>query len=162
MFINNETLPTYFRVKTPNRREHCRITCPTFLPFICLQMTIAWSSLLLKMIIYIFSFSGHPPKTGSVANFLSFDFFVRNSIYDILWIIILEKKGSSHIGQCNYPTFDATIYRLIDIFFWMTTFLQDYRLSAWLSFWKTTLLRRTHKTRQVFKVRSNECELHIN
>ena len=43
------------------------------------------------------SFSGHLPKTGSVANFLSFDFFVRNSIYDILWIIILKKKGSSHI-----------------------------------------------------------------
>ena len=38
------------------------------------------------------SFSGHLPKTGSVANFLSFDFFVRKSVYDILRIIILEKK----------------------------------------------------------------------
>ena len=56
------------------------------------------------------SFSGHLPKTGSVANFLSFDFFVRNSIYDILWIIILKKKRiEPYIGQCNYPTFDATI-----------------------------------------------------
>ena len=75
----------------------------------------------LKKSFNFLSFSGHPPKTGSFANFLSFDFFVRKSVYDILRIIILEKKGSSHIGQCNYPTFDATTYRHL---------LHDYRLSA--------------------------------
>lgn len=60
-------------------------SCATFLPSICPQMTIAWSSPLLKMIIYIFS--GHPPKTGSVANFLSFDLSVLDNAVTLLFTL---------------------------------------------------------------------------
>ena len=103
-----------------------------FLPCICHQMTIAWSSLLLKSFNFL-SFSGHPPKTGSVANFLSVDFYVRKSVYDILWIIIPKKKKEKELAILDNAITLLMTLQFIDIYFCMTT-----------------LLRRTHKTRQVF------------
>ena len=72
-------------------------SCATFLPSICHQMTIAWSSPLLKMIIYIFSFSGHPPKTGSVANFLSLDLSVLDNAVTLLFTL---KWTSAYLFEC--------------------------------------------------------------
>ena len=92
MFLNSETLPTHFRVNS-NRRKRYPLTSrhisSLYLPLNDMQVLdchCSWKSL------NILSFSEHPPQTGSVANFLSVDVFVRKSVYDILWITIRKKK----------------------------------------------------------------------
>ena len=134
MFLNSETLPTHFRVNS-NRRKRYPLTSrhisSLYLPLNDMQVLdchCSWKSL------NILSFSGHPPKTGSVANFLSFDFFVRDSVNDILWIIIPKKKEKDLAILDNAIALLLTL-QFIDIYLRMTTgFLLDYlseRLPCW-------------------------------
>ena len=127
--MNNETLSTYFPVKTPNRREHCLIICPKFLPF-------KWQ-LLDRHCSYksfnFHSFSGHPPKTGSFAKLLVFWLLCPKIS---LWYFVDNYSGKKK----DLATLDNAITPLLtlqfmDIFFCMTTgFLHDYlseRLPCW-------------------------------
>ena len=83
MFMKSITLPTHFRVKFSNRQALRTITCASLLPSIC---AFKANCFILTAVKNVLIFLGHPPKTGSVANILSFDFLVRKSVYDILWI----------------------------------------------------------------------------
>ena len=149
MFMNSITLPTHFRVKFPNRRALRTITCTSLPPSICAFKT---NCLILTAVKNVLIFLGHPPKTCSVANILSFDFLVRKSVYDILWIF--WKKDLYWTMQLPSPTFHATIW-------WTSTYISDCLAE------KSTQIKRTaflstaasfYADRATY-ISSNECEL---
>ena len=125
MLMKSITLPTHFRVKFSNRQALRTITWASLLPSICAFKT---NSLILTAVKNVLIFLGHPPKTGSVANILSFDFLVRKSVYDILWIF-WEKISALD-----------NAFTLLFTLQWTSTYCT----------YLTALLRRVPKSRQLF------------